>query len=156
MREAVHALKYNRRRDVVAPLADLLAMSLKQSGWTFDYITGVPLYPAREVERGYNQADLLARETAIKTNTLHQRVLERTRATRDQIGLDGAARRANVHDAFRAHPASALDKSIVLIDDVCTTGATLDACARALFQAGAHRVYGLAVARPRQVPYQNL
>lgn len=149
MRKAIHALKYNRRRDTVPLLARYLATQLAESGLRFDLITSVPLYPLRQVERGYNQAELLARETARMTDSTYARLLERTRATADQIGLDGAGRRLNVRDAFRGNSALENHPAIVLIDDVCTTGATLDACAVALFESGARAVYGLVVARPR-------
>lgn len=148
-REAIHALKYKRRRDTVAPLSKFLAGQLVGSHLEFDLITSVPLYSARQSERGYNQAELLAQETARLTHTTYLPVLARTRATADQIGLNAAARRVNVQDAFRAIQPSLSNKTIVLVDDVCTTGATLDACAQALFAAGAQAVYGLAVARPR-------
>jgi ComF family protein len=149
MREAIHALKYDRRRDTVPILAGFLAAQLAKSRLTFDLMTSVPLHPLRQVERGYNQAELLARETARLTHSSYASLLERTRATTDQIGLDGAARRLNVRDAFRASRAPVQDRAIILIDDVCTTGATLDACATALFESGARAVYGLALARPR-------
>lgn len=149
MRKAIHALKYNRRRDTVPILARILAAHLVESGLTFDLVTSVPLHPVRQVERGYNQAELIARETARRADSTYASLLERTRATADQIGLDGAARRLNVKDAFRVSCALENTAAIVLIDDVCTTGATLDACAAALLQSGARAVYGLVLARPR-------
>lgn len=149
-RKAIHALKYNRRRDTVPPLANFLAAQLVQSGLKYDLITSVPLYPSRQMERSYNQAELLAIETARLTRSTYFALLERTRATADQIGLNVMARRVNVQDAFRSLRPSLESKTIVLVDDVCTTGATLDACAQALFAGGAHAVYGLAVARPRR------
>ena len=154
MREAIHALKYKRRRDAAAPLAKLLAAQLESLKFKFDFMTCVPLYPSREAARGYNQAELLARETARLTGYTYLPMLECVRPTADQVGLDWVTRRANVREAFRAREASLDTKSIVIIDDVCTTGATLDACAEALFQRGAHAVYGLAVARPRFAPEQ--
>lgn len=147
-RKAIHALKYGKRRDTAAPLAKLIASQLSASKYTFDIITSVPLHPSRQAERGYNQAELLAQETARRMHVPFARLLERTRATTDQIGLDGLARRTNVHGAFRV-TMRIENNSIVLVDDVCTTGATLDACAQVLFQSGARAVYGAAVARPR-------
>lgn len=149
LREAIHALKYSRRRDVAIPLANLMADHLTRANMTFDLVTSVPLHPTREQERGYNQAELLARHLAQTRALPYQRLLTRTRATADQIGLDGKARRINVADAFDANPIVTADKNVLLIDDVCTTGATLDACAVALFQGGARTVTGLTVARPR-------
>lgn len=149
LREAIHALKYKRRRDVAIPLANLLADKIARANATYDLVTSVPLHPSRELERGYNQAELIAQHTARARNLPYLRVLERTRATADQIGLNGPARRANVASAFAAQPSLAQNKSVLLVDDVATTGATLDACAIALFATGAKAVFGLTVARPR-------
>jgi competence protein ComFC len=151
IREAIHALKYLRRRDVAAPLASLLSSALPPADLPIDFITSVPLFPLREQERGYNQAELLAIQVARQVRLPYEAVLARTRATADQIGLDGRARRVNVADAFAATTRSLNNKAVLLIDDVCTTGATLDACALALFQEGARAVYGLTVARPRSL-----
>lgn len=149
VREAIHALKYNRRRDVVPALARLLTAQLATGELVFDMLTSVPLHPSRERERGYNQAELLAEQTARRVRSTYVRALSRTRATTDQIGLNASERRANVHAAFVSAGNIVAGKSVVLIDDVCTTGATLDACAAALFASGARAVYGLTVARPR-------
>ena len=148
-RQAVHALKYLRRKDMALPLAGLLAQELARANLSFDLITGVPLHPTRQAERGYNQAELLGRETASLVGAPYLVTLERTCATADQIGLNAQARRMNVLDAFRVIRASPAGLSIVLVDDVYTTGATLDACATALFQGGARAVYGLTVSRPQ-------
>ncbi len=149
MREAIHALKYNRRRDVARPLGKFLAEKMLASNVTCDVISSVPLHPARELERGYNQAELLALETSALTRVPYVRTLRRTRETADQIGLNGNGRRKNVANAFTAEASRVAGKNVLLIDDVATTGATLESCAAALFRADAHSVYGLTVARPR-------
>ncbi len=150
VREAIHALKYKRRRDVAASLAKLLAPVCAEFQPPPDLITSVPLHPERQRTRGYNQAELLAEQTARAMRWVHVRALERTRATADQIGLSARERHANVAEAFRVSAVRDLtDRHIVLIDDVCTTGATLDACAAALFARGAAAVYGVTVARAR-------
>jgi ComF family protein len=150
IRETIHALKYARRRDAAVPLAQMLAGSLVQSKISFDLITNVPLHESRLRERGYDQSALLAEHTASLARSVYMPTLQRTRATADQIGLNGQARRANVRGAFVATRNNTIQgKTLILIDDVCTTGATLDACAAALFDTGAARVYGLTVARPR-------
>ncbi len=153
-REAIHALKYKGQRHIAPVLAHLLAEQLQRDAdaahaGAFDLITCVPLHPARKAERGYNQAELLARETARLTRRRYLDTLDRVRATADQVGLDPAARRANVQGAFAAAPSRVSGRNVLLVDDVCTTGATLDACATALFQAGARSVFGLTVTRPR-------
>lgn len=150
VREAIHALKYNRRRDVAAPLANLLAPLCLSRNLKPDLITSVPLHPERQRERGYNQAELLAEQTARIGRLPYVRLLERTRPTADQVGLNAQERRKNVQEAFRAGTVHTLEgKHIVLIDDVCTTGATLDACSAALFARGAQAVYGVTAARAR-------
>jgi ComF family protein len=149
VRNAIHALKYKRRRDAAVPLAALLSARLAKGDIPFDLMTSVPLHPARERERGYNQAELLAEQTARQTRSIYVRACQRTRATADQVGLDPAARRLNVQAAFAPTSTELRGQRVLLIDDVCTTGATLDACAGALYAGGARAVYGLTVARAR-------
>lgn len=149
IREAIHALKYNRRRDVVSSLVGLMQARLEHLSIAIDLVVSVPLHPDRERERGYNQAHLLAQELARRLGHPYSESLERIRATQDQIGLDGAARRMNVRNAFRSKDAGVGGARIMLVDDVCTTGATLDACAIALFENGAYAVHGFTVTRPR-------
>lgn len=148
-RQAVHALKYARRRDVAPLLANFLASDLETFNVRFDLVTSVPLHPTRELERGYNQAELLAEKVAHAHNLPYRRAVKRIRATADQVGMNGQARRANVANAFQAEPSQVANKIVLVIDDVCTTGATLDACATALVQAHACAVYGMTLARPR-------
>ena len=148
-REAIHALKYNRRTDLAAPLGLLLEQQLARAPIEFDAITAVPLAPARLHTRGYNQSELLARALAGRCSRPYVGDLRRVRETADQVGLDANARRQNVSGAFEADPASFRGRRVLVIDDVCTTGATLDACAIALLDSGAKAVYGLTVTRPK-------
>ncbi len=149
LREAIHALKYSRRTELAVPLGGLLQQHIPQTSWKIDVITAVPLHPDRRRQRGYNQAELLARELAGRVGLPYVEGLRRLRATADQIGLDAAARRENVRDAFEADASAFRDRHVLMIDDVCTTGATMDACAMALRAQGARSIYGLAIARPR-------
>jgi ComF family protein len=149
LREAILSFKYNRRLDLAAPLAALLHQHCIQSALQVDLITAVPLHPERLLARGYNQAELLARELAPKIGLPYVSGLERIRATQDQIGLSAAARHENVRGAFAADRATFRGCRVLVVDDVCTTGATLDACAVALRFGGARLAFGLAVARPR-------
>jgi ComF family protein len=149
LREAIHAFKYRRRIDLAAPLAILLQQHLLRAALQVDLITAVPLHPRRQCERGYNQAELLAKELARKVGLPYLDGLKRLRATKDQIGLDLAARHENMRAAFSADRANFRGRRVLIVDDVCTTGATLDACAVALESQGTRRTYGLTVARPR-------
>ena len=147
VRDAVHVLKFGGRRSLARPLGDLI---LDQCGSLLDAadaLVPVPLARARERERGFNQAELLAERLGERRGLrVRPRWLVRLRATAAQSDLSAAARRANVADAFAAAPAVA-GRDVVLIDDVITTGATVSECARALTAAGVRRVGVLAVAR---------
>jgi ComF family protein len=114
-----------------------------------DVLIPVPLHVERERERGYNQSTLLARELAARRGlALWYNGIRRIRSTRPQIDLDTSARFENVRQAF-AVTTEVAGARILLIDDVCTTGATLDACAVALKERGAKSVWGLTLARGR-------
>ena len=149
LRVAIHAFKYDQRRELAKPLGKLLCDYLSAHPLPADAIIPVPLHAERERARGYNQSTLLAQELG-RTQRLPVWAdgLTRTRATRPQIELDARQRRENVHDAFAA-TAQVAGKQILLIDDVCTTGATMEACGVALKARGAQSVWGLAVARSR-------
>ena len=113
-----------------------------------EIIIPVPLYSARLRERGYNQASLIARPLAMGSGIPYSsRVLMRTRETRSQVGLSIEERRENVHAAFVAQWTEVVGQSILVVDDVATSGATLDACAEAILNAGGRSVYGLTVSR---------
>lgn len=146
LQEAVQALKYDNARPLAAVLARRLDSCLRHMNWTIDMIVPVPLHTARLRERGYNQSQLLGEHVAqLQSIPCTSSALRRWRSTASQVGLSGDQRRANVSDAFRAESQAIHDKSILLIDDVTTTGATLQACALALLEAGARAVYSLTV-----------
>lgn len=147
LRSAVHALKYKGRHDVARPVALLLARRWSDVDLDVAGLVPVPLGRRRRRERGYNQAAVLARELGrILTLPVHTDVLRRVRETRPQVKLTGDERLHNVADAFAA-ASTARDCAWLLIDDVCTTGATLGACAEALHRAGATDVYATTVTR---------
>lgn len=149
LRDAIHAFKYKKRPQLAACFGALLNDYLAAQPLPADVIIPVPLHSERERTRGYNQAFLIARELALYQKLpMWYNVIKRTRATSPQVELDAAARRENVHDAFAATDEVA-GRRVLLIDDVCTTGATMDACSRALKQRGAKSVWGLALARGR-------
>ena len=146
-REAVHALKYGRLTSLARPLAELTAAALRDAPAPADALVAVPLHRARERERGYNQAELLARYLAPQLGLPLEHWVRRARPTPQQARAATAEqRRENVRGAFSAegvHPGA----RVLALDDVCTTGATLDDCARALKEGGASWVGGLTFAR---------
>jgi len=149
VRDVIHALKYRNLTAVAPTLAMLMRAAYDEAGWSTQLVAPVPLHPARERQRGYNQAVALAKPLAAALGIpCVPRVLRRDRVTADQIGLDVQRRRANVADAFSVPaPGKVQGRSVLLVDDVATTGCTLDACALALQRAGATSVYALVVAR---------
>jgi ComF family protein len=147
----VTRLKYERRPDLARPLGDLLAGALDgrarpERGCV---VVPVPLHPHRLAERGFNPAALIGRRVARRFDVdLWPLALRRTRPTRAQATLDRTERHANVEAAFAArHPERIRGRAVLLIDDVRTTGATLEACAAALRCAGAADVRTAVVAR---------
>jgi ComF family protein len=113
-------------------------------------VVPVPLHAARLRERGYNQAALLAREMAHRAALpVNEHTLTRRRATASQVELDAQQRKENVHAAFHCTDEQLVDQRVLLVDDVCTTGATLEACAEALQDSGARNVCALTLARAR-------
>ncbi len=148
IRHAVHAFKYRRVAALAEPLGDALAGFWIQAPTPARAIVPVPLHPHRQRERGYNQAELLARQVGRAARLpVYADALRRVRATAVQMTLDAAERKANVAEAFECSASNLRGVPVLLIDDVCTTGATLDACAVALKAAGAEAVHGLTLAR---------
>jgi ComF family protein len=149
LRALIVLLKYNRVRPLARPLAGWLSVLLHQEPQlgAVDAIVPVPLYPGRQRTRGYNQAELLARELSRWTGLpVWLGWLRRIKDTPSQTGLTPLQREGNVRGAFACEDKRA-ENRILLVDDVCTTGATLNGCARALKRAGAARVNAVAVAR---------
>ncbi len=151
MRELLHAFKYHRRRLLARPLADLLREAASDLLAEADAVVPVPLHPWRQWQRGFNQADDLARGLGLPVWP----VLRRHRTGPPQAKLSAADRPANVLGAYQLPPASRFarhperlsGRHLILVDDVMTTGATLDACSRVLLAAGVSRVLALTVAR---------
>lgn len=148
LREAIHHLKYRSDLGVSEELAKPLSVLLKHLHWQVDLITPVPLSRRRKRSRGYNQASLIARWIAMSNGIPFQpAALVRSKDTISQVGLSGEERRKNVIGAFLASKEIVNGKSILVIDDVSTTGATMQACALSLEEGGAHQIYGLTLAR---------
>lgn len=153
VRRAIHALKYDGQKRLAEPLGLLLAQAFKHYRMHADAIIPLPLHIQRQQARGYNQAELLARICArhLKIPCLDKLIIRR-RATRAQVGLNSRERRQNVEGAFElasSFPTRSLAGcTLLLIDDVCTTGATLEACASPLYQVGIQEIWGLVLAKP--------
>ena len=156
LRDLVHALKFDRRRSLAAPLGALLRSSGNEIFTDADALVPVPLHPWRQWRRGFNQAADLA--SALRTRSLPVwRSVRRRRSTRPQFELNAGARHANVRAAFaiagwtpwqRARWSKRIaGRTLVLVDDVTTTGATLSACAEVLLQHGAREVRAVTIGR---------
>lgn len=149
VRSALIRLKFNDARHLAEPLGELLAQcAAERLSGRFDAVAWVPVGPKRLKKRGYDQAELLARAACRRWNTAPERLLTKIGDNPAQSLQDDAeARRANVLGMYEA--AGAAGRRILLIDDICTTGATLGECVRVLREAGAADVVCAAVARSR-------
>jgi competence protein ComFC len=148
LRKAIHALKYKHGTYLVPVLRDLGLETIRARPLQPDAIVPVPIGPVRLRQRGYNQAALLSEAIGSALGVPVMPALLRVKEGLSQTRLNVAERRENVRDAFRVRVDLNPDgMRLLLIDDVMTTGATLDACARALKRAGAARVFGMTIAR---------
>ena len=149
IRKAIHELKYRNLRAIAGLLAQLLNDYLIANPVPREVVVAVPLHPKRLRERGYNQSSLLAKELGKLANLpVVDDCLVRARHSPPQARTATVdERRTNVADAFSCRDLRLENKQVLLIDDVSTSGATLDGCARALKKAGATSVWGLVLAR---------
>jgi len=150
LRDAIHLLKYRRKRLIAAPLAGLLLEHVLRNidFGSYDALVPVPLHRRRLKERGYNQSELIAEQVCLRLpgiNVLH--ALKRTKDTPSFSMLGATERRNRIRNAFLVAPGADLKKKkVLLVDDVVTTGATTNECARMLRKAGAETVDVMAVA----------
>jgi ComF family protein len=151
MARAIVMLKYEKVTPLAGWFADRLICLLRENPVEFqcDVIVPVPLHGARQRERGYNQADLLARAAAARLRVpCNSRLLVRTKARPEKMRLTVRERWHSVRNAFELSRGAQVDKlRVLLLDDVVTTGATLDACSRALREGGAAHISAITVAR---------
>lgn len=145
MKDVIHALKYERRRTIAPRLGAFMRHRGADLLRDASVVVPVPLHPRREYQRGFNQAEDLARELGVPVSPLLRRIVH----TQSQIELPKDRRQENVNGAFGFRPSatSSIPRIVVLVDDVSTTGATLEACARVLKCAGVKEVRALTAAR---------
>jgi ComF family protein len=148
VQNALHTMKYRRNIGLGESFAAQMAEFFRLLGWQVDVLMPVPLGKNRLKERGYNQVALVARPLAFEIGLdYNPGALWKARETRSQVGLTISQRRENVDGAYQADARAVKDKSIVLMDDVATTGSTILACTDALLSAGAKEVYAITIAR---------
>ena len=153
LRGCIHGLKYDGNTRLAEPLGLLLAQAYRRYGMQADMLIPVPLHSERQRQRGFNHASLLAEVCSAHLGVhMNDSILVRHRATVAQVDLHPRERYQNVAGAFACSSSSANSvlngRRIVIIDDVSTTSATLEACATPLFAAGAKEIWGLVLARP--------
>jgi len=142
LREIIHHLKYSDRVSLAKPLGDFLKECLDREAFRGELIIPVPLHRSRQRLRGFNQAELIAARLG---RPLAGRLISRRKNTSSQTGLSRSERKRNLAGAF--HVCGTVKGSVIVVDDVYTTGSTMDEIARTLKRAGAERVEVLTVAR---------
>jgi ComF family protein len=149
VRDVIHALKYRGARDILSPLAKRMAEVWQYHKMESDLLIPVPLHANREAKRGYNQSILIAKALGRQIGVqVAEGVLTRVRDTMSQTKLNREERKKNVNDAFAYNADTKLDgMRVTLIDDVATTGATLEACAVVAMSNGAKSVNAFTLAR---------
>ena len=148
LQQIIHALKYNQKFKLGEFLGMILAEGIKTRDWQLDAIIPVPIHRLKKAERGYNQSDYIAKGLSSSLHIPYFRnTVKRTRYTESQTGLNMNDRALNVANAFKVKNQNKIKgKNILIVDDVCTTGATLKACGKVLREVGANSVYACSVA----------
>jgi ComF family protein len=148
IQNGLHTLKYRRNLGFGESIAMQMTGFVRSLCWPVELLIPVPLGKKRLKERGYNQVGLVARPLAYQLGwTYAPQGLWKTRETRSQVGLSHSQRRENVRNAYQADPKSVRGRSVLIMDDVATTGSTILACTEALLCAEAREVYVLTIAR---------
>ncbi len=147
-RDSIHSLKYKNNIALGHLYSKKLSEIVKKTSWKFDLVIPVPLSKKHFRERGFNQSSLIARPLAhLLDKSYEGSTLFRIRETKSQVNLSAEERHANVKDAFWGNPAKLNSRTVLLVDDVITTGATMENCVHALLASGAKKVYCISVAR---------
>ena len=147
-RPALLSLKFHGKSGLGPAFARIIAPFLDGLGWQADYITPIPISQKRSKERGYNQAELIAYPLARLLGwQFNSSALSRTGHSNSQVGLGAKERRKNVQGVFHAEPHVVNGKTILLVDDIATSGSTLDSASSTLLEAGARKVLALTFAR---------
>lgn len=148
LRNAIHKIKYERDIGLGESLSRKIIDEFLVHSWSVDLITAVPLSKRRMAEKGYNHANLLARPLSLFTGIPFQpTALIRSKELTPQVGHTYLERMENVKEAFESPASQVKDKNVLIIDDVITTTATMQACSESLKKSGAHNIYGLSLAR---------
>jgi competence protein ComFC len=148
IQNGLHTMKYRRNIGFGEALAMHMTDFVRSLHWPIEVMIPVPLGKKRLKERGYNQVSLVARPLAYQLGLRYEPdALWKTRETRSQVGLTVSQRSENVHEAYQSDPKIVMRKSLLLMDDVATTGSTISACTAALLSADAQEVYVLTIAR---------
>lgn len=148
LKKAIQRLKFERGFGVIPYLIPVCVEFISSLHISIDLIIPVPLSKKRLKERGYNQSDLIANSISKRLGMPYSlKSLTRIKSTRSQVGLNAMERAENVLNAFEGNPELLKDRSVLLIDDITTTGSTINESSKALMTAGAKRVYCFTIAR---------
>jgi ComF family protein len=148
IQNGLHTMKYRHNIGLGESLALQMTAFVQSLHWQLDIMVPVPLGRLRLKERGYNQVALVAQPLAYHVGLIYApKALWKSRETRSQVGLSVSQRRTNIQGAYEADADIVKGKSILLMDDVATTGATIVSCSDALMSAGARDVYAITIAR---------
>ena len=150
LEKAIKALKFEHTTSLATLFAREMARVVRQQGWQIDLVCAVPLHWTRLLQRGYNQSGLIARRLAKELACPYEQVLSRPKKTRQQAKLSRLERQNNVRHAFKAK--ALRQQTVLLVDDVVTSGATIQSCAESLLNAGARSVKLIAVAKTPRTP----
>ena len=148
MRHIILKIKYNNKREYLEGFAKLMAVRYREliDKSNIDCIIPVPLHKSRQRERGFNQSDILAKYLSVYLDIpTYPEYLKRIKKTKDKKGLNKDERRHNLDNAFVAKDIPVYIKNVLIVDDVYTTGTTIEKCAIALKKAGVKNIYFLTV-----------